>query len=363
MRSLELHPEVSCIGAFDIRPDRLKTFCDFWKLRAWDSAEDLLAALPPDGLVLNLTSPAAHYEVSRACLEAGRHVYSEKPLATRFEDAEALTALAAKKGLMIGGAPCSYLSETAQTLATAVREGVAGPIRLVYAELDDGFITQAPYEKWLSESGAPWPAEDEFRTGCTLEHAGYVLTWLIAMFGSIRSVTASSAATVDKGLDPECVTPDVSFGILHFDSGPVVRVSCTIIAPHDHRMLLTGDKGTLQVRETWDNHAPVHFRKRFTLRRRLMESPIPKRIRLARAHGMQKAKRRGSASMDYMLGPVELLGAIAGAQINRAGADIALHTTEATLALQNAGEHSTTHVMKTRCDPLPALAWAQKLKA
>ena len=234
----------------------MRAFCDFWKLPAFDSLEALLAALPADGLVLNLTSPAAHYEVSRRCLEAGRHVYSEKPLATDFAQAQDLVALAAQKGLLLGGAPCSYLSEAAQTLATAVREDVCGPVRLVYAELDDGYIPQAPYRKWLSESGAAWPYEDEMRTGCTLEHAGYVLTWLIAILGSIRSITAFSAATIDKGLTPGCATPDTSIGILQFEAGPVVRLTCTIVAPHDHRLLLTGDKGTLELHDTWDNFAP-----------------------------------------------------------------------------------------------------------
>lgn len=66
--------------------------------------------------------------------------------------------------------------------------------------------------------------------------------------------------------------------------------------------------------------------------------------------------------MDFFLGPVEMLGAIAGAEPNRANSDIALHTTEATLFLQNAGKISTTYKMKSRCDPLPPLDWASALR-
>ncbi len=362
MRSKELHPDVDILGAFDLRPDRLKQFCDFWNLTAFDSLQALLAALPADGLVLNLTSPTAHYQVSRACLEAGRHVYSEKPLAIDFDDARKLVALAGEKGLLLGGAPCSYLSEAAQTLGTAVRSDLAGPVRLVYAELDDGFIPQAPHQKWLSESGAPWPYEDEMRTGCTLEHAGYVLTWMIAMFGSIRTITAFSTVTTDKGLEPGCDTPDISVGILQFESGPVVRITCSIVAPHDHRVLVVGDKGVLELEDSWKNAAPVKFRKRFTLRRRLMESPLARRVRLAQAPVGAKAKRRGAASMDYFLGPVEQLQAIGGAMVNRASAAMALHTTEATLFLQNAGEESTTYRMQSRCDALPPMDWAKALR-
>lgn len=362
MRSLELHPEVTLIGAYDLRADRLQEFCGFWNTRAFASLEEILAALPEDGLVLNLTSPAAHYTVSRACLEAGRHVYSEKPLATDFTEAQELVSFAAARGLQLGGAPCSYLSEAAQTLDAAIREDIAGSIRLVYAELDDGYIPQAPYQKWNSESGAPWPYEDEMRTGCTLEHAGYVLTWMISMFGSIKTITAFSAPTIEKGLNPVCKTPDISIGILHFEGGQVVRLTCTIVAPHDHELLLTGDKGTIKIEDTWDNYAKVIYRKRMTIRRRLLESPLGKRLRLKGSADGKRAARRGSAIMDYALGPVELLRFIAEGDVNRCTAELALHTTEATLFLQNAGPVSTTYQMQTRCERTPPLPWAAALK-
>ncbi|MEE4186987.1 MAG: Gfo/Idh/MocA family oxidoreductase [Roseobacter sp.] len=353
IRSQELHPTVEIIGAFDIRPGRLAEFCAYWKLRAFDSLQAALEALPENGLVLNLTSPAAHYEVSRACLEAGRHVYSEKPLATEFDKAQDLVALAQARGLQLGGAPCSYLSEAAMTLAEAVRTDVCGTVRLIYAEMDDGYIPQAPYDKWFSESGAPWPYEDEMRTGCTLEHAGYVLTWMIAIFGPIKTITAFSAPTIDKGLDPECSTPDTSIGILHFESGPILRLTITIVAPHNHELLVTGDKGTLEIKDTWNNYARILFRKRLRIRRRLLESPIAKRLRFGKKQSGARASRRGSSTMDYFLGPVELLEQIHRNNLDRYATDLALHTTEATLALQNAGAESTFYRMQSRCEALP----------
>lgn len=66
--------------------------------------------------------------------------------------------------------------------------------------------------------------------------------------------------------------------------------------------------------------------------------------------------------MDYFLGPVEQLQAIGGAPVNRASAAMALHTTEATLFLQNAGEVSTTYRMQSRCDALPPMDWAEALR-
>ncbi len=353
VRSKELHPEVEIIGAHDIRPDRLDEFCKHWGIHAFRSLEDLLDALPVDGLVINLTNPTSHYQVSRRCLEAGRHVYSEKPLTMDFEQAQDLFDLAKSRGLAFGGAPCSYLSQAALTLAEAVDRKVCGTVRLIYAELDDGYIPQAPFEKWISESGAPWPYEDEMRSGCTIEHAGYVLTWMIAIFGSIRSVTAFSAKTVDKGLTPECLTADTAIGILHFESGAILRLTITVVAPHNHELLVTGDNGILEVKDTWNNHQTVLFRKRIRIRRRLLESPIARRLRFATSSGGGRAPRRGASSMDYFLGPAALLRYIAEGGTNLCPAELALHTTEATLALQNAGEDGVFHKMRTRCDPLP----------
>ena len=149
MGSLKLYPEIPIRGVFDRRPERAAAFCSHWGLAKHDSLEALLAACEPGDIVLNLTNPSSHYEVSRAVLEAGFHVYSEKPLAMEMGQATALTELAAEKGLRLTSAPCSFLGEAAQTLWAAVRAGYPGKVRLVYAEMDDDFVPAAPYRKWV----------------------------------------------------------------------------------------------------------------------------------------------------------------------------------------------------------------------
>src|SRR3974377_825857 len=127
MRSLETFPELRVVKATDVDQVRLAAFCKYWKVSGARSLYELLVDGPdsPD-LILNLTNPSAHFEVSRACLEAGKHVYSEKPLATSMEEAHALCALAERKGLMLASAPCSLLGEAAQTLWLAVRQKEIG---------------------------------------------------------------------------------------------------------------------------------------------------------------------------------------------------------------------------------------------
>src|SRR5262249_49461000 len=143
-------------------------------------------------LVANLTNPSSHYEVSKAALEAGKHVYSEKPLAMDLDQARELVAIARAKRLHVTSAPCSVLGESAQTLWKSLRHGAIGKPRLVLAELEDGPVHLMRPQTWASDSGAPWPYKDEFEVGCTLEHAGYYITWFVAFFGPARSVTSFS---------------------------------------------------------------------------------------------------------------------------------------------------------------------------
>ncbi|MGY3438332.1 MULTISPECIES: Gfo/Idh/MocA family protein [unclassified Marinovum] len=357
MRSLALYPDITVAAAYDCDGARLAAFAAHWSVPTAPDLAGFLAALPEGAIVLNLTNPGAHYALNLACLEAGRHVWCEKPLALTLEDAAHLTALADARGLMLASAPCSMLGETAQILLREVRNDTAGKVRLVYAELDDGFIPQARYGNWISESGAPWPAEDEFRVGCTLEHAGYYLSWLIAAFGPVRRVVAASAETIpDKPGGGD--TPDFSVATLFFHTGVVARLTCSITAPHDHRIRVIGDTGVLEVREAWNNAAPVRFRKRVNLRRRLLELPFGRRCR-AGGPTHAKVSRKGAAAMNFALGPVEMLDALRDTRPSRVANDFALHLTEVTLAIQNAGDSTGPQDMTTRCDRPEPMPWAR----
>jgi len=356
MRSLEQFADLSIDLVYDRDAERLKAFCSYWKLKPAATLDALLGGLEPKSIILNLTNPSAHFEINQACLKAGHHVYSEKPLAVNMDHANALYDLAKERGLMLASAPCSVLSQTAQTLAKAVRDDVAGTPRLIYAELDDGFIPQAPYKNWVSESGAPWPFEDEFRTGCTLEHAGYYLSWLIGIFGPVDRVVAASAVVVpDKGVDTD--TPDFSVAVLFFKSGVVARLTCSIVAPHDHQIRVIGDKGVLAVKKAWDNAAPVRFHRRFKIRRRLVDHPFGKKIRL-KGLMPEKVKRRGAASMNFALGVAEMVAALREVRDCRMSADFALHINEVTLAIQNAHATDGVQKMQTRCEALKPMTWA-----
>ena len=137
-------------------------------------------------------------------------------------------------------------------------------MRLVYAELDDNPIYLMRPEGWTNETGAPWPYLNEYEVGCTLEHAGYYLTWLAALFRP-RGIGNRLLACVipDKTpipLDPQD-TPDFSVACIVFRSGVVARLTCSIVAPYDHRLRIVGNKGELRTDECWNYRAPVYLER------------------------------------------------------------------------------------------------------
>jgi predicted dehydrogenase len=348
------------VAAYDVDRERLSRFCAYWQLPAVADFEALFAAKPE--IILNLTNPHAHYEVSRACLEAGVHVYSEKPLATKMDDAEALCALGREKGLQIASAPCSMLGQSAQTAWRALQTGAIGTPRLVYAELDDDFIIQAPLEKWSSASGTAWPVEDELQVGCTLEHAGYYLTWLMMMFGPVETVVAASAQVTDSAaMAGGAPAPDYSSATLFFRDGMVARLTCSILAPHDHRLRVFGEKAVLELEDCWNNMGRVKARSRFVVRRRLVNSPIAKTMKAEPRMAHPTVPRRGAASMNFALGPAEMLAAVSRGQASLLSGDFALHLTEVSLAIQASGSDRGSQRMKTSFAAVPPIDWPRVL--
>ena len=83
---------------------------------------------PEVDIVLNLTRPYEHYDVTMAALKAGKHVYSEKPLAASLKEGSEIMKLAREKGLMLGGAPDTFLGAGIQTCRKLIDDGFIGQV-------------------------------------------------------------------------------------------------------------------------------------------------------------------------------------------------------------------------------------------
>ena len=361
------YPELSLVGVADRDQARATAFGDHHSIPVYSSVAELLA---DDGvsLVVNLTNPASHFEVSKACLEAGKHVYSEKPLALELEQAKTLARIAAERDLYLSSAPCGLLGGSAQTLWRAIEKQEIGTVGIVYAELDDGPIHLEEPHRWSSRSGAPWPYRDEFEVGCTLEHAG-TTRLASAFFGPAQTVTACSACImpdkqVSGGGELMTSTPDLSVAFITFASGVVARLTCSIVAPYNHAMVVVGERGTLSVDECWHDQAPVKLTRYSKLGFRAAKYPlIRNNPLLGRLFGLRGRdypavykrdwKRRHLAhDMDFARGVAELARAALEKRRCRLPIDYCLHVNEMVLAMHNAGSSGAAYRMTTAFDPL-----------
>jgi predicted dehydrogenase len=142
--------------------------------------DELIADADVD-LVLNLTPPRAHASVVAAALAAGKHVYTEKPLATSADEARELVAEAERRGVRLGCAPDTFLSSPYETGRQLVAEGAIGtPVGAAATMLVGGPDGWHPNAEMFYRAGG----------GPLLDIAPYYLTALVSLLGPIESVAA-----------------------------------------------------------------------------------------------------------------------------------------------------------------------------
>ncbi len=210
---------------------------------------DALLADPRIGIVLNLTTPQHHVAVGLRAIAAGKHVYSEKPLAVAMAEAGRLVAAARTAGLRVGCAPDTFLGGVHQTARAALDQGVIGDV-----VAGSCFMMVPGHELWH-------PNPDFYYQpggGPMLDMGPYYLTCLVNMLGPVRSVTGAAQAayasrTVGSGLragDSFAVTvPTHISGLLAFESGAAVTITTSFdVWKHQHNHIeLYGRAGSMVV--------------------------------------------------------------------------------------------------------------------
>ena len=382
MRTAWAHPELEVCGIFDLDLVRSATVSAHYGFTVYASYDALLAD-PAVEVVVNLTSIQSHYETVKRALIAGKHVYSEKPTTTDLSQTEELFALARDRGRVLTGAPCNLYTDAVSTLWKAVLDGAIGKPVLVYAELDDNPAHLMQLEKVQSPTGAPFPYAEEFQEGCTVEHIGYHLVWMCAMFGPALSVTAFSNTLVphktDTPLSP-ADTPDFSVACLNFEGGVSARITCTWVSPRDHRMRIIGDQGEITADNAFHDQTPVHLerfsrvslsaRKAYTLRTQPFLGRLfgvgGRRLPLVRrwkSHAVEAERgvgrslkhkfvswlrRREIYAQDKLLGIAEMVRAIDEGRAQPMPPDFLIHMNELTLMIQAAGPAGVAAVPKDK---------------
>ncbi|MEO4044404.1 Gfo/Idh/MocA family oxidoreductase [Hoeflea sp. CAU 1731] len=213
-----------------------------------NSLEELLGAADVD-IVVNLTIPAAHHDVSKAALLAGKHVYSEKPFVLSLDEGLALAKLADDKKLRIGSAPDTFLGGAHQHARHLIDSGAIGKITGGTA-----FVMNHGMEHWH-------PNPDFFYQkggGPILDIGPYYITDLVQLIGPVEKVAALTAApsrrrTISSepraGETIPVETPTTIHALLQFANGAVVTFGASWdVWSHEHGNIeLYGEKGTLYV--------------------------------------------------------------------------------------------------------------------
>lgn len=220
MKGLRVFPEqVKAVACADLNFERASAFAGEYGLEAM-SIEGLLAADNID-IIINLTIPIAHAEVSMQILNAGKHVYLEKPLAIHLADGRDVMRLAKEKGLRVGCAPDTFLGAGGQTARRIIDEGLIG--RPVSA---NAFM--------MGHGPEPWHPNPFFYYveggGPMLDMGPYYLTALINLLGPIDTVAGMTNRAYDnrtagheaiRGQNVPVTVETHVAGLMRFESGAV----------------------------------------------------------------------------------------------------------------------------------------------
>ena len=191
---------------------------------------EALLASPDIDVVINLTVPAAHFAVTKAALEAGKHVWSEKPFVLSIEEGLELKALADGKGLRVGSAPDTFLGGAHQLARRLVDDGTLGTITAGTA-----FVQSHGMEMWHPNPGFFFLPGG----GPMLDLGPYYIAALINLLGPVRRVAAlTNAATPTRLVTAE---------------GPVKGQSIPVETPTNIQALLQFESGaTFSLVTSWD---------------------------------------------------------------------------------------------------------------
>ena len=201
-------------------------------------------------IVLNLTVPKAHYEVSKKALLNNKHVYTEKPMAINTVDGKKLLQIAKKRKLYIGNAPDTFLGGGNQKSKELLEKKFVGNINL------GNIIFAYPGVQSYHPNPEPWFAKKE--GGPVIDMGPYYLTALVNLLGPAKQVWGSLMWNKKKriiGIGPrkgksiKVLCPTTYLGTIFFKNKTIIRftLSFDVIAHHRNHIELYGDKGSILV--------------------------------------------------------------------------------------------------------------------
>ena len=300
-------------------------------------------------LVVNLTGPQAHYEVTRAMLSVGKHVFTEKPLAPNLEQAQALVCLAEEKNLYLGAAPDTILGAGVQTARKLLDAGMIGRVTSAVVTASRDQSLNAEVYRFLRENGGAFPWDIGI----------YALSALFCLLGSVTRVSAMGMKAPVHGAqvwhlntpEEEWQIPGLNLlaGTLLFENGTIATLHFdgNVCNAGEGKVTLYGTEGVLQL------SGPENFGGTVRLLRKESGDCI-----VPFTHGyngenvfspgspMEKGGHRG-------VGAAEMAWAIRMKRPNRCSGEYALHAVEVLHGLETAAQTGRSYDVRSRFSMKP----------
>ncbi|GGE49409.1 dehydrogenase [Pullulanibacillus camelliae] len=327
------------VACADLDSDRARGRAEEYGIPKACTVEQLLED-PEIDIVVNLTIPKAHAKVACAALEAGKHVYGEKPLSVSREDGLRMLALAEEKGLRVGNAPDTFLGGGLQTSRKLIDDGWIGePVAATAFMMGHGHESWHPDPAFYYQTGG----------GPMFDMGPYYITALISLIGNVKRVTGSARITFPErtvtsepkyGETIQVETPTHIAGILDFNNGAVGTMITSFDVWHHQLPFIEvyGTEGSMRVPDPNTFGGPVQVRRHDA--KEWSEVPL--------THGFTENSRGlGLADMAY---------AIQTGRQHRANGRLSYHVLDIMHGFHDASEQGQHVLLESQCDrpePLP----------
>lgn len=315
------------------------------------SVEALMDADDVD-VVVNLTVPSAHFEVSSAVLAAGKHVYSEKPLALSLDEGMRLGQAAEAAGKTVGCAPDTFLGGAHQFARHLIDEGRVGRITAGTC-----YVMSAGHEHWHPNPDFFFEAGG----GPILDMGPYYIASLVNLLGPARRVAALGGKGRDRrviGSGPRAgeefpvEVATTVFALIEFASGAIVTLGASwdVFAHAHHNIELYGTEGALFVPDPNFFAGEVELAGRDGGRRTQDQWEHPLAVPNQRAsNGRVLANYRAAGLAD-------MVRALEAGRAPRCSFELALHTLDVMTGILQSAESGEFVDLTTSCAQPAALA-------
>ncbi len=350
------YKNVDVVACADKIHERALDSKEKYGIRKAVSVDELLAD-PEVELVINLTTPDSHFDINMRALQAGKHVYCEKPLALSLEQANKLYDTAAEKGLYVASAPDTYLGAGVQTCRKLIDEGVIGT--------PTGFTANmvcAGHELWHPAAAFHYKKGG----GPMLDMGPYYMAALICLLGPVKQLSCfcktprKQREVQGEVIDVEALTSYA--GIMEFENGAIgtVTMSFDVWDSQLPCLEIYGTKGAMRVPDPNMFKGPVmvynsepllaHLKTCSNFIEKLMSVHGPKA-----AEGLQEEPLAFPTDMTPQanmrgLGVSEMASSIMKGRKPRLEAEFARHVVEALTGFAISAESGNVYKMTTTCE-------------